>query len=70
MELLSIKENISLPIRYESEEIKKIFSILSTLIAMYNNKSICMVVDELDIGIYKFLLVEMLSVIEKAEKDN
>ncbi len=68
VELLSIKKDINLPIKYESEGIKKIISILSTLIAMYNNKSICMVVDELDSGIYEFLLGEMLSVIEKGGK--
>lgn len=68
VELLSIKKDIKLPIKYESEGIKKIISILSTLIAMYNNKSICVVVDELDSGIYEFLLGEMLSVIEKGGK--
>lgn len=68
VELLSVKEDINLPIKYESEGIKKIISILSTLIAMYNNKSICVVVDELDSGIYEFLLGEILSVIEKGGK--
>ena len=68
VELLSIKENFKFPIRYESEGIKKIISILSSLIAMYNNRSICMVVDELDSGIYEFLLGEILSVIEKGGK--
>lgn len=68
VELLSIKKDMKLPIKYESEGIKKIISILSTLIAMYNNKSICMVVDELDSGIYEFLLGEILSVIEKGGK--
>ena len=68
VELLSIKNNAKLPIKYESEGIKKIISILSALIAMYNNSSICMVVDELDSGIYEFLLGEILKVIEKGGK--
>ena len=68
VELLSIKKEMKLPIKYESEGIKKIISILSTLIAMFNNKSICMVVDELDSGIYEYLLGEMLTVIEKGGK--
>lgn len=68
VELLSIKENAKLPIKYESEGIKKIISILSALIAMYNNPSICMVVDELDSGIYEFLLGEILKVIEHGGK--
>lgn len=65
VELLSVKENAKLPIKYESEGIKKIISIMSALIAMYNNPSICMVVDELDSGIYEFLLGEILKVIEQ-----
>lgn len=68
VELLSVKDKAKLPIKYESEGIKKIISILSALIAMYNNPSICMVVDELDSGIYEFLLGEMLKVIEKGGK--
>lgn len=68
VELLSVKDKAKLPIKYESEGIKKIISILSALIAMYNNPSICMVVDELDSGIYEFLLGEILEVIEKGGK--
>ena len=68
VELLSIKDKEKLPIRYESEGIKKIISILSALISMYNNPSICMVVDELDSGIYEYLLGELLKIIEKGGK--
>lgn len=68
VELVSIKSNKNLPIRYESEGIKKIISILSALIAMYNNMSICMIVDELDSGIYEFLLGEVLKVIDNGGK--
>lgn len=68
IELLSVRGESKIPIRYESEGIKKIISILSALIAMYNNKSICMVVDELDSGIYEFLLGEILKVIDNGGK--
>ncbi|MBR3881828.1 MAG: AAA family ATPase [Clostridia bacterium] len=68
VELVSKKNNCNLPLKYESEGIKKIISILSALIAMYNNPSICMVVDELDSGIFEFLLGEMLKVIENGGK--
>lgn len=68
VELLSIKNNSKLPIRYESEGIKKIISILSALIAVYNHPSICMIVDELDSGIYEFLLGEILKVIKLGGK--
>jgi len=68
VQLLSVKGEAKLPIQYESEGIKKIISILSALIAMYNNPSICMVVDELDSGIYEFLLGEILKIIERGGK--
>lgn len=62
-ELVSIKDNRKIPFRYESEGIKKIVSILALLIAMYNERSLCMVIDELDAGIFEFLLGELLSVL-------
>lgn len=68
VELVSIKGDSKLPIKYESEGIKKIISIMSVIIAVYNNPRICLVVDELDSGIYEFLLGEILKVIEDGGK--
>ncbi|KOR25148.1 AAA family ATPase [Clostridium sp. L74] len=68
IELLVIKNNINIPLKYESEGIKKIISILSTIISMFNNSSICLLVDELDAGIFEYLLGELLSIIEKQGK--
>ena len=62
-EFLSIKENIELPLRSESSGVLKIISILSTLIAVYNNPNACVVIDELDAGIFEYLLGELLEVI-------
>lgn len=67
-ELLSVRENVKIPLKYESNGIKKIISILSALIAMYNNENTCIVIDEMDSGIFEFLLGELLGVLkEKAE---
>lgn len=68
IEIVSVKNDKKLPVKYESEGIKKIISIMSALIAMYNNPSVCMVVDELDSGIYEYLLGEILTVIESGGK--
>ena len=65
VELVSVKDGLAVPLKYESEGIKKILSILSTLISVYNNPSICLVVDELDAGIFEYLLGELLAIIEK-----
>ena len=68
IELVSVRENKRIPLKYESEGIKKIISILSALISMYNNRSICLAIDELDAGIFEYLLGEILSIIEEIPK--
>ena len=55
-------------IRYESEGIKRIISILNFLISVYNDPTICLVVDELDSGIFEYLLGEILSVMHQQMK--
>ena len=64
-EFLSEKGEIELPLRSESEGTLKIISILSTLIAVYNNPNACVVIDELDAGIFEYLLGEILEVLHE-----
>lgn len=64
-EFLSIKGKIELPLRSESSGVLKIISILSTLIAVYNNPNACVVIDELDAGIFEYLLGELLEVLNE-----
>lgn len=54
--------------RYESEGIKRIISLLSYLVSVYNNQSVCLVVDELDSGIFEYLLGELLGTLQKEMK--
>ena len=54
--------------RYESEGIKRIISLLNCLIAMYNDPQICLIVDELDSGIFEYLLGELLGVLYEESK--
>ncbi|MGL4672314.1 MAG: AAA family ATPase [Cetobacterium sp.] len=56
------------PLRYESDGIKKIISILSSLTVVYNNPNYCLVVDELDAGIFEYLLGEILEIVSKYGK--
>ena len=68
-ELLSKKgEAKPIPLRYESEGVKKIISILSILISVYNNPATCLAVDELDAGIYEYLLGEILNIVDEKAK--
>jgi AAA15 family ATPase/GTPase len=67
-ELVSVRGNARIPLRYESEGIKKLLSILNVCIAIYNNPAICLVADELDAGIFEYLLGEILNILEESGK--
>ena len=68
VDLVSKKEEKVIPFRYESDGIKKIVSILVLLIAMYNESSMCIVIDELDAGVFEYLLGEILTVLKDGGK--
>lgn len=68
VEMLSCREEIEIPMRYESEGIKKIVAVLHLLIAMFNFNSITIVIDELDSGIFEYLLGEILEILEQRGK--
>lgn len=68
IELLSCRKNIKIPIRYESDGIKKIISVLNLIINMYNNRSMIILIDELDAGIFEYLLGEILLILEENGK--
>ncbi len=64
-EFLSNRNGRVLPLRTESEGILKIISILSALIAVYNKPNACIVIDELDSGVFEYLLGELLRIIDE-----
>lgn len=69
VELMSVREGKKpIPIRMESEGIIKIISILNVLIQAFGNSSICLVVDELDAGIFEYMLGELLDIFDKSAK--
>ena len=69
VELMSNREGKKpIPIRMESEGIVKIVSILNVLIQAFGNPSICLVVDELDVGIFEYMLGELLDIFKKSAK--
>jgi len=65
-EILSVRGENRIPLKYESEGIKKLISILSILIAMYHGVSVCVAVDEFDAGVYEYLLGEILRILEES----
>ena len=69
VELMSVREGKkTIPIRMESEGIIKIISILNVLIQAFGNPSICLVIDELDAGIFEYMLGELLDIFGKSAK--
>ena len=68
IQLMSLKNNKQIPFRYESEGIKKIVSVLQLLIVVYNNPSVTVAIDELDGGVFEYLLGEMLNIISEKGK--
>ena len=68
IQLVSLKNRKTIPFRYESEGIKKIVSVLQLLIMVYNTPSITVAIDELDSGIFEYLLGEVLNIISEKGK--
>ena len=68
IQLVSNKNSKEIPLKYESEGIKKIVSILQLLIVVYNRDSITVAVDELDSGVFEYLLGEILRIISEKGK--
>ena len=59
-EVVAYKDGIEMPIRYVSEGVIKIISILSLIILAYNDKSTTIVIDEFDSGIFEYLLGDII----------
>lgn len=65
MEILASRHGVEIPLKFESDGIKKIISILLYWIIVSNDPSSCLIVDELDASIFEYLLGELLSVWEE-----
>lgn len=67
-EIMSRRNNRTIPLKYESDGIRRMVSILSLLIAVYNEESFTVAIDEIDSGIFEYLLGEVLSVMSDSIK--
>lgn len=67
-EVVSIRNKKFIPLKYESEGIKRLISVISSMIAAYNNPSICLMIDEFDSGIFEYLLGELVEIIDESAK--
>lgn len=68
VEVMAYRSDKSLPLRCESDGVKKIIAILSSLISVYGNTNVIVAIDELDSGIFEFLLGEIIDILSKGSK--
>lgn len=68
IELISVRNGNEISLRYESDGIKKLVYILYSLIEMYNDSSVTVAIDELDSGVFEYLLGEILTVLQESAK--
>lgn len=68
VEYVSKKSNYDVPLRYESEGIRKLISMLGAIINFYNRAEAVTVIDEIDAGIFEYLLGECLQVLREGGK--
>ena len=66
--LFSVRKGVKIPINCESDGIRRIISIMSLLIGVFNQRSMTVVIDEIDSGIYEYLLGEILRIMSNAAK--
>ena len=67
-ELISIRNGVSVPLAFESDGIRRIVSFLALLVAVYNDPSVTVAVDEIDSGIFEYMLGELLSIMKDSAK--
>lgn len=65
IQLMAKKGSQEIPLRHESDGIKKLISVLQLLIVMYNKPSMTVAIDELDSGVFEYLLGEMLRILSQ-----
>lgn len=66
--LTAYRDGKELPLRDESDGVRKIISYLSLIIDAFNEQSVTIAIDEFDAGIFEYLLGEILQAFEEAGK--
>ncbi len=63
VQLVSVRGNCTIPFSCESEGIKRIVSFLHLLILVFNDPSVTVAIDEIDSGVFEYLLGELLGIL-------
>lgn len=65
VQLISKRGETAIPLGCESEGIKRIVSFLHLLILMFNDPSVTTAIDEIDSGVFEYLLGELLGIVSE-----
>ena len=65
-ELMAVRNGRELPLRCEADGVRRLISVLNLLVAVYNDPSCTVAIDEFDAGIFEYLLGEILQLIESS----
>lgn len=68
IDVIACRDDVSIPIKFESDGIRRLISILSPMVGAYNDPSITLAVDEIDSGIFEFLLGEVIQIMSSSCK--
>ncbi len=68
IKIYSLRDNTTIDLMNESQGIRKFISLLNLLIQVYNDESVCLVIDEFDSAIFEYLLGELLYVFKNEAK--
>lgn len=64
VEFMSCREGVEIPLRCESEGVRKLISLSLCLMEIHSYRDSFLAIDELDSGVFEYLLGEILSVID------
>ena len=65
VEIMTARDGVKLPLKYESVGVKKLVLVLGALISMYNSPSVFVAIDEIDAGIFEYLLGEIFIILKE-----
>jgi len=67
-ELYSKRGDIEMPVGYEADGVRKIIMFLKLIVSAFNQKSTTIAIDELDAGVFEYLLGEILELFQEHGK--
>lgn len=65
LEFQAVKGDMRIPLRYESQGVKRMIMLIATIVPLYNYPNMSFVVDDLDEGIFEYIIGEFLEVVSE-----